>query len=73
MSLFDKFCADIEKYLNSKLPDLPQSTQMEIGEYISSRVQRLVQDAYIENEEIMDKRNKRYWERFKRSKPESDS
>ena len=72
MSLYDKFCADIEKYLNSKLPDIPQCTTMEIGEYISSRVQRLVQETYIEYEEKMEERNKRFWERYARSKPKGE-
>lgn len=73
MSIYDEFNADIERYLNSKLPELPTSTQMEIGEYISCRVNRLVMDAYAENEDRMDKRNNRYWERFRRSKPDGDS
>lgn len=45
MSIYDTFCTDIERYLTSKLPDLPVSTQMEIGEYISNRVNRLVSEA----------------------------
>ncbi len=69
MSIYDKFCEDIEKYLNSKLPELPQSTQMEIGEYISNRVGRLITEAYAENEELMDKRSKKYMERLQRTKP----
>ena len=73
MSIYDKFCEDIEKYLDSKLPDMPTATQMEIGEYISNRVHRLVQEAYVEHESIMDKRNQRYWERYKHTKPEGDS
>ena len=50
MSIYDQFTYDIERYLNSKLPELPQSTQMEIGEYISCRVNRLVMEAYDEHE-----------------------
>lgn len=73
MSIQDKFCADVEKYLQDKLPQVPQSTAMEIGEYISNRASRLVVEMYTEYEEQADKRAKRYWERFKRSKPEGDS
>ena len=58
MSIYDEFNADIERYLNSKLPELPQSTQMEIGEYISGRVGRLVVEAYEENERRMSKYTK---------------
>ena len=73
MSLYDKFCEDIEKYLQDKLPQVPQSTATEIGEYISNRTSRLVAEMYIEYEEQMDKRSNRYWERLKRSKPAGDS
>ena len=65
-SIYDKFCEDIERYLNSKLPDLPQSTQMEIGEYISGRTNRLVAEAYEEYESRMDSLAKRNADRLKR-------
>lgn len=72
-TIYDKFCEDIERYLASKLPDLPKDTAMEIGEYISARTNRLVTVAYADYEETMDKRYKRHLERYARPKPGGDS
>lgn len=73
MNIYDQFSADLERYLTSKLPELPVSTQMEISEYISNRVSRLVNDAYAEHEDRMNKRIDSYRRRFERYKPEGDS
>lgn len=73
MNIYDRFSADVERYLTSKLPELPASTQMEISEYISNRISRLVNDAYAEHEDRMNKRIDSYRRRFERSEPEGDS
>ena len=73
MNIYDRFCADVERYLTSKLPELPASTQMEISEYISNRISRLINDAYAEHEDRMNKRIDSYRRRFERSRPEGDS
>ena len=74
MSLYDQFNTDIERYLTSKLPELPSSTQMEISEYISCRVGRLVVEAYEENEKKMDRMIEKHARRLERySRPDGDS
>ena len=59
MSLQTEFLNDIERYLNSKLPELPEYIAMEIGAYIGNRVGIFVSDMYYQNEERNEKRMKR--------------
>lgn len=74
MSIYDQFNADITRYLSSKLPEMPESTQMEIGEYICGRVNRLVIEVYDEHEKKMDRMAEKHARRIKSySKPDGDS
>ena len=45
MNCYQKFCYDLQKYLSSKCPDIPDHTVMEISAYISYRSSILVSDA----------------------------
>ena len=69
MSLGQDFSNDIQRYINVKLPEVPESTAMEIGEYISCRVQRYVAELY---NEIVDREYKREKMRSRRMKMPKD-
>lgn len=47
---FQNYAKDVEKYLTSKLPDIPLHVMMEIGEYISNKTANLVQDVLKERD-----------------------
>ena len=42
--VYTEFAKDIEKYLNSKLPEMPVHTAQEIGSHIGNKVAILVSD-----------------------------
>lgn len=69
MSLGQDFSNDIQRYINVKLPEVSESTAMEIGEYISCRVQRYVAELY---NEIVDREYKREKLRNRRMKMPKD-
>ena len=71
MSIYTEFDKDIERYLTSKLPDLPVHTAMEIGEYIGNRTRTLVYD-HMEIERKERTRQVRYRDAFD-SKRASDA
>ena len=47
---FQNYAKDVEKYLPSKLPDIPLHVMMEIGEYISNKTANLIQDVLKERD-----------------------
>lgn len=59
MSKYDEFANDINLYLTVKLHDLDAATKMEVSEYISNRINRLIV-SLIED-------NNRAWDRSLRS------
>lgn len=70
MSLGQDFSKDIETYLNKKLPNLPEATAMEIGEYVNCRIQRYTAELY---NELVDREYKRTKMRCRMKEPESDT
>lgn len=54
-----EYSADLEKYLNSKLPDLPEHTAMEISEYITYKTNNFMADYIREHERVVENRMKR--------------
>lgn len=59
--VYTEFAKDIEKYLVSKLPEIPEHTAKEIGAYISNKMMICVNDMLREYERDMRKSiNRRY-------------
>lgn len=50
MNIYQQFDKDVTEYLNSKLPDVPAHTAMEISAYISQKVGILIMDERREYE-----------------------
>lgn len=51
MAEYNRLAEDLNTYLNAKLPDVAESTKMELSEYISNRLFRFLQDALWERDE----------------------
>ena len=47
---FQNYAKDVERYLASKLPDIPLHVMMEIGEYISNKTANLASDVLKERD-----------------------
>ena len=54
-----EYSADIERYLNNKIPELPKAACQEIGEYIVHKTNNFMLDWMAEYERIQTARMKR--------------